>query len=151
MLRYDHIRYVATIDRDQAAQVLSGRRQPLFSDAAWVGFEDEGYPSPLRAFSGPALILRMDDWEPAPWRNLGPRPEHAPSAKHARAIARFVAQCPASNLYVHCYAGLYRSGAVAEWLRGKGVLEDPSSYRLVCGGDTERVYNELVYYELSAF
>ena len=99
---------------------------------------------------GRRLVVRCVDWDKDGRDRLyGPPPVGAPTTENARAIARFVLDMHAlptkHRLMVHCQAGLFRSGAVAGWVRSDlGVVEVPTSNRLVDTiGDTadQRIYN----------
>jgi hypothetical protein len=130
-------------------------REGLEWRGAWIGFETgDGDRSPLPDFEvGPRLVIRCADWDAdgrhSP-RFVGPAQcLAAPTIEHAREIVRFVLALHGDDkkhrLYVHCQAGLFRSGAVAEWVRTDlGVVEPPTSNRLVdVIGDTseQRTYN----------
>lgn len=149
---------VATLSLSQAHKRLSfgWDDHPFASQRrAWVGFETSSADlSPLhRVFDGASLVLRCVDWDvdgrhaPA---HVGPLEcLSAPSIDHARRIVAFVLDLHRASdeyaLCVHCHAGLFRSGAVAEWVRSDlGVAEHESSNRLVdVIGDTaeQRTYN----------
>ncbi len=125
---------------------------------AWIGFDSgESQPdaSPLHfCAEEPSLVVRCADWD----RDSKTRGfvsvscELEPTIAHARAIVGFVLGLHRAteeySLAVHCHAGLFRSGAVAEWVRvDLGVPEHASSNRLVdvitgeeWSGD--RTYNE---------
>lgn len=137
---------VATFSLSQTREYL-GRRWPEghpFADRrrAWVGFQtDSTDQSPLcRVFDGASIVVRCRDWDvdgrhsPA---EVGPAIcMDAPSLELARAIVRFVLDLHRSPdeyaLAVHCHAGLFRSGAVAEWVRvDLGAEEHACSNRLV--------------------
>lgn len=120
--------------------------------SAWIGFDTcDADRSPLHDVSvGRCIIVRCLDWDVDNVnRSHGPAPELAPTIDHARGIVRFVLDlhhdAASHRLAVHCHAGLFRSGAVAEWVRSDlGVVEPPTSNRLVdVIGDTEeqRIYN----------
>ncbi len=111
---------------------------------AWVGFEtgseEDRSPAGCSA-GGPSLIVRMADIDLASsWRGhlqrYGPDHPLAPTLGKARPIVDFLAAIHAEQedyaLSVHCHAGLWRSGAVAEWVRvDLGVKELETSVRLV--------------------
>lgn len=108
---------------------------------AWIGFDTcVGDRSPLHdARFGHRLVVRCVDWDTdgkdAPAIHGPAMPELAPSIEHARSIVRFVLKLHAERktyfLRVHCQHGLFRSGAVAEWVRSDlGVVEYPCSNRL---------------------
>lgn len=152
---------VATFSLAQAtAHVFRGMPGThLFARAqrAWIGFETGANDrSPLSSISdGPGLVIRCADWD-ADGRHS---PEHvgaaicadAPTLDHARRIVEFVLRvhdAPETRvLCVHCHAGLWRSGAVAEWVRvDLGAEEHACSNRLVnvlIGGrwEGERTFN----------
>lgn len=150
---------VATFSLSRAREYL-GRRWPErhpFADKrrAWVGFDTcSDDQSPLaRIFDGTSLVVRCLDWDVDNVnRSHGPAPELAPTIGHARDIVRFVLGLHRSPdeyvLCVHCHAGLFRSGAVAEWVRvDLGVTEHECSNRLVDvvtgeGWSGDRTYNE---------
>lgn len=157
---------VATYSLDQArkhwaqsADVLGDfEREGLRLTTAWIGFDTcEHDRSPLRDVDvGQRLVVRCVDWD-VDYRHS---PEHvghalpvdAPTLDHAREIVRFVLalhDAPEKcRLAVHCHAGLFRSGAVAEWVRSDlGAFEMPTSNRLVdCIGDTaeQRTFNAAI-------
>ena len=124
---------------------------------AWVGFDtDAGDASPLRRiYDGPALWVRMADVDIDGSR--GHREQFgesvcdlAPRVGHARDIVSHVLALHRSPnhyaLAVHCHAGLFRSGAVVEWVREDlGVPEHECSNRLApdAGGrwDGDRTFN----------
>lgn len=148
---------VATYSLDQARtywaqsiEALRGfEREELGLRVAWVGFDTcDGDRSPLRDVDvGERLVVRCLDWDAdgrySPAHVGYAQPELAPTLDHARAIVRFVLalhNAPGKHrLAVHCHAGLFRSGAVAEWVRSDlGAFEMPQSNRLVSViGDTE--------------
>lgn len=125
---------------------------------AWVGFDsgsDATDASPLhRCIEEPSLVVRCADWD----RDSKTRGfvdlvcELEPTIEHARSIVRFVLDLhrlpDEYALAVHCHAGLFRSGAVAEWVRvDLGVTEHECSNRLVDvvtgeGWSGDRTYNE---------
>lgn len=120
--------------------------------SAWIAFNTcDADRSPLcDVVVGHRLIARCVDWDADNVnRSHGPAPDLAPTIEIARLIVRFVLDLhavPAKyKLMVHCHAGLFRSGAVAEWVHSDlGVSEPPTSNRLVdVIGDTEeqRIYN----------
>ena len=151
---------VATFSLFQAREYLGHRwpeRHP-FADRrrAWIGFDLLGYErSPLRDcltdVSGP-LVLSMADWDPeCPQRGHHGTGADGPAIEHARAIVRHIVALHDDPeeyaLAVHCHAGLFRSGAVAEWVRvDLGAEEHACSNRLVdvIGGGVwtgERTFN----------
>jgi len=149
------IERVMTLSRNQAAGILLDG-MPIPSDMqgpepAWIGFEtpDSGYESPLRLVEiAPAMIVPMADVEVAEG--------NGPTLLRARAIVAFVhdlmdspikyalfVHCDLMDspikyaLFVHCRAGMYRSGAVAQWLREDyDIPESRASNRLHVLGDT---------------
>lgn len=148
---------VATLSLSQAHKRLSfgwGDHPFASMRRAWVGFDTSSADaSPLyRVFDGASLVERCVDWDVD-----GRHAEYvgvmecvsAPSLEIARRIVAFVLylhRAPAEYaLCVHCHAGLFRSGAVAEWVRTDlGVAEHESSNRLVdVIGDTaeQRTFN----------
>lgn len=141
---------VATYSLDQARKhwaqsldVLRGfEREGLHLTTAWVGFDTcEHDRSPLRDIAvGQRLVVRCIDWDVdgrhSPAHVGYALPVDAPTLDHAREIVRFVLalhNAPGKyRLAVHCHAGLFRSGAVAEWVRSDlGAFEPPTSNRLV--------------------
>ena len=153
---------VATFSLDQARKYLGrryhhGHSHALDQRRAWVGFDtDDNDQSPLRYTPDcgeRGLVIRCHDWDEdgrhAP-AFVGPAQcAGAPTIEHARAIVRFVlaqhARPERIDLCVHCHAGLFRSGAVAEWVRSDlGIEEHAESNRLagVLGErDDSRTYN----------
>ncbi len=148
---------IATFSLAQASRFLTsgwGDHPFAFARRAWIGFETSSADaSPLHhVFDGASLVERCVDWDVD-----GRHAEYAgkmecvsaPSLEIARRIVAFVLdlhRAPAEYaLCVHCHAGLFRSGAVAEWVRSDlGVAEHESSNRLVdMIGDTaeQRTYN----------
>ena len=134
------IERVTTLSRNQAAGILLDG-MPVPSDMrgpepAWIGFEtpDSGYESPLRLVEiAPTIIVPMADVEVAEG--------NGPTLELAREIVAFVHELMDSPikyaLFVHCRAGMYRSGAVAQWLREDyGIPESRASNRLHVLGDT---------------
>lgn len=154
---------VATFDLNQAHKALLRgfpSKHP-FADGprAWLGFECPGSAadvSPLhRAGVQPSCVVVCRDWDvdgrhaPA---LMGPViVDHVPSPAIAEQIVRFMLELHRAPdgyaLCVHCHAGLWRSGAVAEFARvDLGAPEPEASNRLVdvlVGGpwDGDRIYN----------
>lgn len=151
------IDHVITLSLRQADEWLLNRRLPQDYRAplpwAWIGFESPGakWMSPLRhANLRLSLIVPMNDIDPE-GRAIDRlrRGEDEPSIEQARRIVDFVTRLHKAKrryaLIVHCHAGLYRSGAVAEWVsRHFDVPEDEASHRLVVFGAKERSYNHLL-------
>jgi hypothetical protein len=151
---------VATVPLSIARQFL-GTRLPddhpfARSKRAWVGFDTNGSDvSPLRrVFDGPRLVVRCQDWDidgrDSEEHAVGVRPEDAPSLAIASEIVSFLSEINESKteyvLVVHCHAGLWRSGAVAEFARvDLGVRELETSHRLgakmIGATSDERVFN----------
>lgn len=150
----------ATFSLSQARECLNRwpERHPFAAlKRAWVGFDtDAGDASPLRRiYDGPALPMRVADVDLDGER--GHREQFgestcdlAPTIEHARQIVAHVLMVHrARDAYafaVHCHAGLFRSGAVVEWVREDlGVPEHECSNRLApdLGGrwQGERTYN----------
>ena len=114
---------------------------------AWVGFDLFGHErSPLRAIhDGPAVVVSMADVDLDGTRghreDFGESTcDDAPTIEHARTIVKHVTSLHDSPLEyalaVHCHAGLFRSGAVVEWVREDlGVPEHECSNRLVPDAD----------------
>lgn len=140
---------VATFSLDQARKYLGrgyhhGHSHALDRRRAWVGFDTcDDDQSPLRYTSDcgrRGLVIRCHDWDEdgrhAP-AFVGPaKCAGAPTIEHARNIVAFVlrehARRELVDLCVHCHAGLFRSGAVAEWCRvDLGIPEHEASNRLV--------------------
>jgi hypothetical protein len=148
---------VATFSLDQAREFLDRRPgQHPFSNGrrAWVGFDTGSIDqSPLRKVDdGPSRVVRMADWDPeCKWRGHAGHVEDEPTIAIARAIVPFVVGLHLAQerfaLAVHCKAGLWRSGAVAEFVRvDLGVPEHECSNRLIdvlVGGkwEGERTFN----------
>jgi predicted protein tyrosine phosphatase len=137
----------ATFSLSEARECLARwpERHPFAQHRrAWVGFDLFGHErSPLRSVhDGPALVVSMADWDrDSTWRGHHGQNDDEPTIAHAREIVRHVlalhAEANEYALAVHCHAGLYRSGAVVEWVRADlGVPEDECSNRVVvCGRD----------------
>ncbi len=118
----------------------------------WLGFEDgdQETRSPLSKPSslirGPAVVMVDLDREGRD-AFLAPleRVSHEPAAKHADVVVNYVRgieEAPeACALIVHCYAGIWRSGAVLTWIdqRIRRGLEAPDSRRMMNG--SENVFN----------
>ena len=140
------IRSVRTCSRQDALKLLSVHSL----DRVWLGFDGGDEPSPLRESSEPSAAVPVADWDPdSPWRGHHGTGVLAPTIVAARVVVAWVLMWRADrelvDLYVHCHAGLFRSGAVAEWVRvDLGVPEASGSRRLVDvidGEHTDRVYN----------
>lgn len=133
---------VTTLSRSQAAEILLDDilppRDMMSGEPAWIGFEtpDSGMWSPLRSVDYKrfrSLIIPMADVEHAD--------DKGPSPYIASVIVSFCHELMDAathySLFVHCRAGMYRSGAVAQWLREDyGIPESPSSNRLHLLGDS---------------
>lgn len=139
-----------TLSLEQARSMIEDG-SPLHWQTAWIGFdtndEDE---SPLRSAKGSSLVIRGDDFDPDGRHFfhdvLGIKPKNPLTMDHARQIVDFVLRHHGSMkpyvIPVHCYAGLFRSGAVVEWMRRDlGIVEDIDSNRLRVNGDELRTYN----------
>lgn len=151
---------VSTLSLSAARKIL-GFKWPVdhpFSRArrAWIGFDtDKSDASPLRhVFDGQSIVIRCQDWDidgrDAEKHAAGVVCEGAPTMENAEQLVRFVRGLhddPVSrSLAVHCHGGLWRSGAVAEFVRvDLGVPELEDSNRLLAipiGGDREdRTFN----------
>ena len=115
------------------------------ANRAWIGFSvlTDGESPLLRVNDGPAIVVRMADKNrEASEHEMANRgastSDHlgALGMDHARRVVSFVRELQQRSeefvLCVHCHAGVYRSGAVVEWLREDlGVVEDACSRRLV--------------------
>lgn len=140
---------VATFSLGQARKYLGrryhhGHSHSLDQRRVWVGFDtcvDDQSPLRYSRDGGrESLVIRCHDWDEdgrhAP-AFVGPvKCAGAPTIEHARQIVEFVLAARAApesfDLCVHCHAGLFRSGAVAEWVRvDLGVPEHEASNRLV--------------------
>ena len=155
----------ATFSLDKAREVLARgwpSRHPFAQHKrAWVGFDvcdaaDD--VSPLRdvrrVADGPSLAMRVGDIDlDAAWRGhrqqYGAAHPLVPTIEHARRIVGWVLARHLRDeryaLAVHCHAGLYRSGAVVEWVRADlGVPEDECSTRVVVCGREEPTCNEML-------
>ena len=129
-----------TLSLDQARYLILDDIPPpkdmSVGEPAWIGFETPGagHDSPLRYLvDEPALLVQMADVEHAEG--------HGPTIEIARQIVKFahaLMDAPASYaLFVHCRAGMYRSGAVVQWLRQDyGIPESSASNRMKILGDT---------------
>lgn len=106
---------------------------------AWVAIDDGD--SPFHNGNRGANVLRMQfaDWDKmSPWRghwNPG-NSSVEPTLEHATEIVRHLLALHDDpkpvTLLVHCGFGLYRSGAIVEWLRlDLGISESKLSRRLV--------------------
>ncbi len=152
----------ATFSLSKAREYL-GRAWPVlhpYADMrrAWVGFDSgpgSSDASPLRRiFDGPSHVAVCADWdrESLTRGHVELRCDLEPTIEHARAIVAHVLALHSAPepyaLAVHCHAGLFRSGAVAEWVRvDLGVEEHACSNRLVDvidGGQWkgDRTFNE---------
>ena len=152
----------ATFSLDKAREVIARgwpAQHPFLSYArAWVGFDVSDASddvSPLRdtrrVADGPSLAMRVGDVDlDSEWR--GHREQYgtdhplAPTIEHARRIVGWVLARHLRDeryaLAVHCHAGLYRSGAVVEWVRADlGVPEHDCSTRVVVCGRDEPTHN----------
>ncbi len=107
------------------------------SPRAWVGFEVScDGPSPLRMLKdGPSLIVAVHDSGHDCFdydRAMANNPPW-PSLSGAKDIESFVSGLLESDeryaLCVHCHAGIWRSGAVAQWMVDSGIPEDAGSRR----------------------
>jgi hypothetical protein len=142
---------VATFSLDQARKYLgrkfhAGHTEPG-QHRLWIGFDTNNEDqSPLRYQRDGAiasLVIRAEDFDGEPRTCAFP-----PTIAHARELVRFVLASHAAplplDLCVHCHAGLFRSGAVAEWVRlDLGIPEHEASNRLVgvLGSREDRTYN----------
>lgn len=102
----------------------------------------EELPSPLRdnvtrPDDRESLVLRMSDFDRDARMIATSSDDYIdePMIDHARSVVEFVRELRAREqsicLIVHCFAGLYRSGAVAEWLSADyGVRESMFSERI---------------------
>lgn len=130
---------------------LSGDRS--FERSAWIGFSVRGDgPSPLLGVrSRPSLLVAMTDQGHDRFdleRTAAFDPPY-PSLPAARAIVRFTRRlrdCDRTwDLCVHCHAGIWRSGAVAEWLVSTGVPESAMSHRRSVRCESEPLpYNQTI-------
>jgi len=128
----------------------------------WIGFDEgESYPtrlSPIRTKSFSRMIdsgrhsgiyVIMADYDPE-GRDRGLAPDiFPPTQEVAEGVVRFLIDADVSGeniaVAVHCFAGVYRSGAVVQLLRDDfGVAEDPSSRRLI-ENRKELTYNRYFY------
>lgn len=148
---------VATFSLSQARECLNRwpERHPFAPQKrAWVGFYLEGFEaSPLQKIhDGPSIVVSMRDWDrESPFRGHVGSVAGEPTIEIARQLVAFVSgihRAPEPYaLAVHCHAGLWRSGAVAEFVRvDLGVPEHECSNRLfdvLVGGkwDGERTFN----------
>lgn len=148
----------ATFSLNQARQRLSygwGDHPFATQRRAWVGFETgDNDTSPLHdVFDGESLVVRCADWDVdgrhSPAQVGSAQCIAAPTIEHARSIVHFVrkqhARAEKIVLCVHCQAGLFRSGAVVEWVREDlGIPEWEHSNRNVdVIGETpdQRIFN----------
>lgn len=147
---------VCTFSIQQARSFLSADRLESHpcdrAKRAWMGFSvaSDGR-SPLRkAKDGPALLVSMydaghDRFEADRSRDAEPP---FPSLRGAMEIVEFVRSLEHSSdrriLCVHCHAGHWRSGAVAQWLVERGIPEEPISKRLSTGA-SRPPYNKTIY------
>ena len=149
------IDHVLTLSLKQADEWLLNNMPPKgYRDEglpwAWIGFESPGadWSSPLHhSRVRSQLIVPMNDIDPDARRGSG---EYGPSLRVARRIVDFVLQLQKSRkryaLVLHCHAGLYRSGAVAEWVTQQfDVPEDEVSHRIAVFGAKHRSFNRTLY------
>lgn len=143
-----------TVSLAQAQEALADKMS-MPKGNAWIGFDtSDSDRSPLRDFGGDVLVLDADDWDPegrhAAQSALGMYSSKPLTMDHARAIVAFVLRLHGSKrayiVPVHCYAGMYRSGAVVEWMRED--LKIPEAHdsnrlaRLRLLGEGSRTYNK---------
>lgn len=147
---------VCTFSIQQARSFLSTQRAESHPcdrvKRAWIGFcvASDGRSPLSKTNDGPALLVSMydvghDQFDPDRWLNAK---DPWPSLDGARAIVDFVQKLERSSerriLCVHCHAGHWRSGAVAQWLVERGVREEPISKRLSTSSSTPP-YNKTIY------
>lgn len=105
---------------------------------AWVAIDDGNSPfHDGDCGHHDVLRMRFSDWDTmSPWRNHRGSASTEPKLEHAHAIVRHLIALQWGHdrrvVMAHCHQGLFRSGAIVEWLRADmGVPEHALSRRLV--------------------